>query len=103
MNCRICGSESPAKLGDVEYYSGFAWSVYDCAACGCRFTKHDDSIYEWLHKQPESIYRVYRDLVATAKQLFEERDLQGLKRQLSQTAKYRFIIESIEGRPKNIR
>ena len=62
MNCRICGSES-ATAGQVEYYAGFAWFVYDCATCGCRFTKHDDSIYDWLHEQPQSIYALYREQI----------------------------------------
>lgn len=103
MNCHICGSDSVANLGDVEYYSGFAWFVYDCAACGCRFTQHDDSIYSWLHKQPDSIYGLYRDLANAAKPLFEQRDLEGLKRQLSETSKYKFIIESVGRSAKNDR
>ncbi len=103
MNCRICGSGSATKVGDVEYYAGFAWSVYDCPACGCRFTKHDDSIYNWLHEQPESIYSLYRDLADRTKPLFEQRDLERLKRQLTEVSKYKFIVDSVGRYPKNSR
>lgn len=103
MNCRICGSESATEAGQVEYYAGFAWTVYDCLRCGCRFTKHDDSIYNWLHEQPESIYGLYRDLADGAKPLFEQGDLEGLKRRLSETSKYKFIIDSVGQYPKNCR
>ena len=103
MNCRICGSDSATEAGQVEYYAGFAWTVYDCLRCGCRFTKHDDSIYDWLHKQPESIYSLYRDLAGKAKPLFVQGDLEGLKRRLSESSKYKFIIESVGQHPKNSR
>lgn len=103
MTCRICRSENAQKIGEVEYYLGFAWPIYDCATCGCRFTKHDESIYDWLYEQPQSIYGLYRELADTARQLFEKRNLQGLRNKLSQSPKYKFIIESVERSPKSSR
>jgi 2-polyprenyl-3-methyl-5-hydroxy-6-metoxy-1,4-benzoquinol methylase len=101
--CRICQSPEIVAAGEVEYYSGFAWPIYDCAGCGCRFTSHDESIYNWLHQQPRSVYGVYRDLAETARQLFEKGDVQGLKEHLSQTPKYKFVIDSIERLPRTSR
>ncbi len=103
MTCRICGSGNAQEIGEVQYYLGFAWPIYDCARCGCRFTKHDESIYNWLHEQPKSIYALYRKLADTAQHLFEKRNLQGLRNELSQSSKYKFIIESIERSPKSSR
>jgi SAM-dependent methyltransferase len=103
MTCRICGSGNAQEIGEVEYYFRFAWPIYDCARCGCRFTKHDESIYDWLHEQPESIYALYRKLADRARQLFEKRNLQGLRNELSQSSKYKFIIESVERSPKSSR
>jgi SAM-dependent methyltransferase len=91
------------EAGEVEYYSGFAWTVYDCLACSCRFTKHDESIYNWLHSQPTSIYGIYRELADKSKRLFDQRDLAGLKQELFKTSKYKFIIESVERQPRSIR
>ena len=103
MTCRICGAGGAEEIGEVEYYLGFAWPIYDCVRCGCRFTKHDESIYDWLHEQPQSIYALYRKLADTARQLFEKRNLQGLRNELSQSSKYKFIIESVERSPKSSR
>jgi SAM-dependent methyltransferase len=103
MTCRICGSGSAEEIGEVQYYLGFAWPIYDCARCGCRFTKHDESIYDWLHEQSQSIYALYRELADRARQLFEKRNLQGLRNELSQSSKYKFIIESVERSSKSSR
>ena len=62
MQCRICGANEVSEAGEVEYYSGFAWTIFDCHACFCRFTKHDEAIYDWLHSTPSSIYGLYREL-----------------------------------------
>src|SRR5436309_14954364 len=77
--CRICGADSPRLLGEVEYYPGFAWEVYDCPACGCRFTKHDDSIYDKLHASGAiSYYNGYRNLASECTSLFNQGDAAGL-------------------------
>lgn len=103
MNCRICGSELTILAGEVEYYSGFAWQIFDCTKCGCRFTQHDDSIYTWLHEQPGSIYAFYRELAENSKRLFDAQDLKRMCEFLSRTSKYKFIIDSIRPLPKTAR
>ena len=103
MRCRICGSNEVSEAGEVEYYSGFAWPIFDCRACFCRFTKHDEAIYNWLHSTPRSIYALYRELGENTRRLFEERDLAGLRQELSKTAKYKFVIDSVEPYPRNSR
>lgn len=96
MQCRVCAANEVNEIGEVEYYSGFAWKIFDCPTCGSRFTKHDGSIYDWLHSQPTSIYGPYRELADKCKCLFDQGDLSGLKRELCKTAKYKFVIETAE-------
>jgi SAM-dependent methyltransferase len=96
MECRVCAASNAHEIGEVEYYSGFAWTIFDCRSCSCRFTKHDAAIYNRLHSTSSSIYGLYRELAAQSKYLFEQGDLSGLKGELSKAAKYSFVIESVE-------
>ena len=96
MQCRVCGSPEITFLGNLEYYSGFVWPVFDCIACRCRFSQHRESIYNWLHSSPTSIYALYRDLAEKSKRLFDRNDLGGLRRELCATSKYKFIMEAVE-------
>lgn len=100
MNCHVCGVDKAVEAGEVEYYSGFGWKVYDCLNCSCRFTEHDETIYDWLHSQAGSSYGLYRELADKCKRLYDDRSLAALRRELCATTKYRFIIESIERYPK---
>lgn len=105
MNCRVCKSSLVSEAGTVEYYSGFDWTIFDCQHCGCRFTKHDPSIYELLHTESKSIpyYTGYRDFADRCKLLFEARDLDRLRAELFAVSKYRFIIEEVERGPRNVK
>lgn len=103
MNCHVCGADDIAEAGEVEYYAGYGWKVYDCLACSCRFTGHDDSIYEWLHSQAGSSYGLYRELADKCKRLYDAGDLARLRHELCATTKYRFVIEAIERYPKGAR
>src|SRR6266478_5905602 len=96
MQCRICANSDANEIGEVEYYSGFSWKIFDCPACSCRFTKHDEAIYNWLHSQSASIYGLYRQLAEKSKCLFDQGDVDGLKRELLKAAKYKFVIEKVE-------
>ena len=96
MNCRICGSDLVTEVGEVEYFSGYAWKVMDCRSCGCRFTRHDNSVYDLLHLSGAiSYYAEYRDLADKAKQFFDRRDLAGLQDHLFNSLKYRFVINEL--------
>jgi 2-polyprenyl-3-methyl-5-hydroxy-6-metoxy-1,4-benzoquinol methylase len=103
MNCRICGSHNVNKIGEVEYYSDFAWPVFDCGECKARFTWHDASIYDVLHREAGSCYNLYRGLLERCAEIFRARDLDALKGELSQASKYKFIIEEIEHGPCDAR
>jgi len=103
MTCRICGSGSAEEIGEVEYYFGFAWPIYGCAKCGCRFTRHDNSIHEWLHRQAGCSYVLYRELLEGCKRFFDVGDIDGLRNRLCANSKYRWIIEAIEQRGKSSR
>jgi SAM-dependent methyltransferase len=101
--CRICGSERITKLGGVEFFFGYAWPIYDCEDCGCRFTLHDNSAYDLLYSEQSSCYSRYAAQAQTCKMLFDQGDVAGLRSALSEGSKYRFIIEEVDGAPADIR
>jgi SAM-dependent methyltransferase len=103
IRCRICGQDAACNRGELNYYVGFCWPVFDCAACGCLFTLHDLSVYDVLYKETGSCYNRYIGLSEAAKALFDRGDLAQLKAELSQSSKYRFIIEQIAQEPAEAR
>jgi len=95
MNCRICQSDQVQQVGTVEFYAGFNWPIWDCENCGCRFTQHEEAVYDRLHSEENSSYVRYRELATRCKEKFDQKDLEGLKDILSEASKYRFIIDEI--------
>lgn len=96
----MCGQPNPRVAGVVEYFKGYAWTVHDCEACGSRFTAHDTSVYNVFHQAGSiSYYRDYRDLAERCKTLFDAGDRDGLRAFLSETPKYRFVIDSVASAP----
>ena len=87
----------------MEYYSGFAWPIYDCGDCHARFTRHDETIYDAMHNEAGSVYNVYRALLNEATKAFRDRDVNALKQILSRASKYRFIIDDVERGPRSAR
>jgi SAM-dependent methyltransferase len=96
MNCRVCKSSSVSDVGLVEYYAGFRWDVFDCRKCGCRFTQHDESVYNMLHTGVVSYYAGYSDLADECRRMFDEGNAAGLKTKLCRASKYKFVIEEVE-------
>ena len=101
--CRICGSQRIVKRGIVEFYLGYAWPIYDCDDCGCRFTSHEDATYDLLYSEQSSCYSRYTNQAETCKRLFDRGDVARLKAELSQGSKYRFIIDQIASEPADAR
>ena len=93
--CRLCQSSQVSRIGEVEFVTGFAWPVWDCPACGCRFTRHEGNVYDTLHLQAGSCYSRYREIAAAIKPIFDRGDIKALRAELSRTAKYRFIIDKL--------
>ncbi len=97
MQCRVCGSSNTTETGVVEYIVGFAWAIYDCGACGCRFTRHESTVYNTLHKHGSiSYYDDYRSLAAESKRLFDLGDIDGLRSSLAASRKYAFVIKEVD-------
>jgi SAM-dependent methyltransferase len=103
LRCRICGSKETVRRGKVEFYVGYAWPIYDCEHCGCRFTHHDSSTYDFLYSEQRSRYWLYMDHAKSCKTLFDRGDLAGLRAELSRTSKYQFIIDRIDREPASAR
>jgi len=101
--CRVCGAENVTRCGEVEFYFGYAWPIYDCGDCGCRFTSHEASTYDFLYSERSSCYSRYAIQADRCKLLFNRGDLAGLRAELSQASKYRFIIDEIERLPTHVR
>ena len=100
VSCRICGAANAVEAGRVEYLAGFDWQVWDCAKCGCRFTRHDGSLYERFHASGAiSYYSDYRQFAAQCRIFFDLKNRQGLREFLCRTPKFRFIIERAAGEP----
>jgi SAM-dependent methyltransferase len=88
----------------VEYIAGYSWTVHDCAVCGCRFTIHDDRVYELLHQSGAiSYYSDYREFARQSQELFRKADREALRRFLAATSKYRFVIERVDREPAGAR
>jgi SAM-dependent methyltransferase len=101
--CRICGSKRIVRFGEVEFYFGYAWPIYDCCECGCRFTLHDNSAYDLLYSEQSSCYSRYVGQAESCKRLFDRGDLAGLRAALSEGSKYRFIIDALDKEPAEAR
>ena len=101
--CRICGSGSVTKAGEVEFYVGYNWPIYDCAACGCAFTLHDNSAYELLYSEKSSCYSRYIVQSDACKARFDAGDIEGLRAELFKASKYQFIVEEVANEPKDAR
>src|SRR5215475_7985755 len=101
--CRICGSEKIIKRGIVEFYFAYAWPIYDCDSCGCRFTSHEGSAYDLLYSEQSSCYSRYTSQAEICKTLFDRGDLARLRAELSKGSKYRFIIDNIDCEPSAAR
>ena len=99
--CRICHSPEVSSVGEVEFLVGYNCPIWDCAACGCRFTAHEHATYDELHSEPGSFYGRYRELAATCKPVFDNKDLEGLRAELSRVAKYKFIIDELAALDRN--
>lgn len=101
--CRICGSGNIRTAGLVEYYSGFAWPIEDCDDCQARFTRHDQTIYDAMHRDAGSVYNIYRGLLDESTKAFKDRDINSLKQILSRASKHKFIIDEVERGPRSAR
>ena len=102
--CRICHAAEAAWVETVEYIAGYAWDVFECRACGCRFTRHDDATYELMHQTGViSYYSDYKGFARICQEYFSCGDKQKLRAFLAANSKYRFVIEAIDAMPSDAR
>jgi len=100
VSCRICGASRTREVARYAPYLDYACRVLDCDACGCRFVLYDASVYERLHASPTSSYRAHEELAARCAERLEAGDLPGLRRLLSRSAKFRFVLDALADRPE---
>jgi len=78
-----------------QAYTDFSIPIYECRTCGCRFCDRDESAYDFLHSRGAS-YSSHKEIEERAKHYFSIGALSGLRAYLSQTSKFRFIINKVE-------
>lgn len=98
MKCRICGSDNSSIVVHYQPYSDYATDVFDCLDCGCRFTLHDPSIYEKLHRS-SSTYSDHRKVQMAIDKLFRAGKNEALESRISADSRNRFILEQLSGLP----
>jgi SAM-dependent methyltransferase len=104
MICRMCGSASTTKIGEVQYYIGFKTPVYDCDGCGGRFCEHVSGIHERMHLDSGTYYNAHVERARRCKAMVDAKDLAGLRQELiSNSSRYHFTIRSVESLPKSAR
>jgi SAM-dependent methyltransferase len=97
MICRVCGSSSIRKVGEVQYYLGYNTPVYHCRSCGGRLCEHLSGIHEEMHADLGTYYGSHLARAQECKSMFDRGDIKGLRQVLcSYSSRYRFIINSIE-------
>jgi len=87
----------------VEFFCGYAAPVFDCNECGCRFTRHDNFAYDRFYAEPRSCYSRYLGQAERCKGFFDRADVAGLRAELAGAAKYRLVIDEIDGKPHDAR
>lgn len=96
MKCRICGSNNVNNVGVHKPYLDYEFDVYECEQCNSYFVNRDGAIYEALHESDSSTYTSHQDLAREAYQLFKNKDVKALRNKLSEVAKNKFVINTIE-------
>jgi len=93
--CRICSSSEVIRVGSYRPYLDLEFVVFDCAECGCRFTRGDESVYEKMHWSKHSPYCSHIYAADKAWEYFEKGPIH-LRKYLLKTTKNRFVIGAIE-------
>jgi len=95
VSCRICGSHRIKNIGRIDPYKEFRFPVYDCSECGCRFVWRDHAIHDRLHACDTSPYHWQISLANRIEELYHRQNPQEIKKILSQTMKFKFIIDKL--------
>lgn len=98
MPCRVCDSESVVAVAHYQPYLDYGTEVYDCAACGCRFTTHEPRAHEQLHAGRSS-YDEHARQADKAARYFARTEVGKLRRFLATTEKQRFVLDFIDAHP----
>lgn len=99
MKCRICDHPETTLVENVQFYVDFSAPVFDCPSCGSRFAESQPALYETFHANGAHYYATrMRAWTDTAKELFDRKDVEGLRRQVGQFHfAMPYIIDAFEG------
>jgi len=103
-NCRICTSN---KIDFIEHLiSNFdkqGFDIYECDDCGSRYTWRKNEVHENMHASNKSPYSFHSEIAVEIFNLSRSKKIDAIKKYLSQTAKYKFIIDNISQTSKTNR
>lgn len=92
--CHVCGSAAHL-LGAYHPYLNVEARVFECKACGCRISPHDQQTHQILHSESSSYNQHYK-VAETCRAAFDASDRKTLRSILSRARKFRYLIESVE-------
>lgn len=102
--CRVCGSASFRAVGRVEYVIGLPCEIFDCDACGCRWTPHDPAVHGLMHQTAAmSYYADYREMLDRCRQHFVAGDRIAIEEVLNGNPKYKFALDRLQHLGRNAR
>ncbi len=96
MSCRICGATAVTSLGNYHSYRDYCCEIYHCDRCLCRFTTHDQAVYEQLHRAPASSYTFQHLFAQQIAQLFAVQNRAAMRHLLLQNERNKFVITTVE-------
>lgn len=100
MNCPVCGSGDTNREGKVTPYTDYSVDVFRCGACKARFAaRSGEEAHEQLHAGEQSTYRTHYTEADKWKCLLDRSGKEALREQLSETPKYRFVLDAVERLP----
>jgi SAM-dependent methyltransferase len=102
-SCRICQSKNVRHIGHVNSdLNQEEFKVYDCLDCGCRFVWREKELFEVMHASSDSPYSFHEIVAEKVRSHFAKKELNSLRRYLSQKTKFKFILNNIPLKDKNM-
>ena len=103
-SCRICTSNKIDFMKRLDVNSpGQIFDIFECHSCGSRFTWRKNDVFERMHATDNSPYSFHSDIASEIIKLFQKQKIGEIKKYLSRTAKYKFIIDHIPKTSKKIK
>ena len=98
MICPVCGLPDLRRAGRLHPYRDVETEVFDCDACGSRFTPHQGEVYERLHRTGAGAYGGHEADAHRAAEDIAAGNLEALGQRLRRSPKQSFVLDALTGR-----